>query len=445
MTGNNGFYNPLDQSQIAFIPTDLESINENDSLNGSEDSVEKAVFGHYSNRASIAMSDISHGMMESSNSLLHDAYPNSLSSREDEMEKLSSISSGSTCGTNMSHGVRYKIVLKLSSREIKLIRGSWSMMLNDDISGNKISSSFRKLINDLGLIPTTNKNRKTSTGSVRGVVSNLGIKMRSGGSSPAPAPINTSTIASSLFCAQFYANLLAMDSDLERMFPSIKHQAIAFAGVLTMAINNLENLSALESYLSDLGKRHSRILGIHTMHFELMGMAFLKTIQDRFGIHSSIELEETWSRLYSYLANSILQFGIDPILKIDYNQNVLVFPVPDLVKKTPTTTTPLISPFNSNSTHKNVNSTQMIGTNYHKNSSIASSIASNSAPKVETPSQQLPGELPASHSREPYMFSVRRGAPSKPPKKEPKSSFNGLTKRVSISRGEANDKDCILM
>lgn len=171
-----------------------------------------------------------------------------------------------------------QLVLNFSSREIKLIRDTWYEMLSDDLHQN-----------------LTDKNQTTS--------------------------INHASIASSLFCIQFYANLLGMDPNLERMFPSIKHQAISFAGVLSTAIINLENLKTLDAYLQNLGKRHSRILGIDPPHFELMGTALLKTFHDRFGSNFSLELERCWARLYSYLANSILQFGIDPVLKIDKINN----------------------------------------------------------------------------------------------------------------------------
>lgn len=160
-----------------------------------------------------------------------------------------------------------KLVLNFSQKEIQLVRKTWKEMISDDI------------------------NKEAAT--------------------------NHASIASSLFCIQFYSNLLAMEPELEKMFPSIKHQAVSFAGVLATAIHNLETLHALDDYLNNLGKRHARILGIDPPHFELMGVALLKTFQDRFGPNFSLELERCWARLYTYLANSILQFGVDPVLKVD--------------------------------------------------------------------------------------------------------------------------------
>lgn len=422
MYGEKGFYSPLDRSQISFLPMDLDSIDETDSISG-EVRVEKAVFSQSSSGASIATSGMNTIRMESSQSIFSEAHPNSIRSREDEMEKLSSLLSVSSHDTNMSQDLRYKIVLNFSPREVKLIRESWSTILNNEAPGNKLTNSIRKLIRDFGLATSKSlgsDGRSSSAGSIRSVVTTLGNKMRGGGSSPAPQPANTSAFASSHFCEQAYMNLLIMDPDLQIRFPSIKHQSIAFAGVLTMAINNLENLPALESYLTHLGKRHARIIGIQRMDFDMMGDAFLKTIRHRFGSFSSVELEEIWSRLYSYLANSMLQFGIDPILKIDYDQNVIVFPVPDLIKNTPTTVSPFEPSLESNT--------------LQDDNTAIHSVASKHPTILEKATEIPPSHLSTSHSREPYMFSVRRGGPNRGQRKDTKSSFNGLTKRVSIAR-----------
>lgn len=133
--------------------------------------------------------------------------------------------------------------------------------------------------------------------------------------------MSTSTVALSLFCRQFYGNLLAMSPGLEGYFPLIKHQAVAFAGVVSLAILQLDNLSSLDEYLTKLGKRHTRILNIEPEHFELMGEALIKTFIERFGIKFNHELEVLWIKLYMYLSNSILQYGQDPKLKLNKNDN----------------------------------------------------------------------------------------------------------------------------
>ncbi|SCV00026.1 LAME_0G07030g1_1 [Lachancea meyersii CBS 8951] len=347
---SKSFFNPLDRSQIDFIAADRESVTDSEIgiLGGLKISGEQ-----YSFRDSFVPS-------ETSQSIFSDAMirPTTSWSTVDHFDRLSSVSSGSSRGTDMSHGVRYKIVLKLTPREVNLVRSSWAIMLNDELSGDRFRSTIRRLWHDLGSCTwgssfrTNRQNPPTKVGSSHSVNSHISRGNSSTGTSATSATksagagataenVSSGAFASSIFCSQFYGNLLYMEPSIEKMFPSIRHQAVAFAGVLTMAVNNLDDLTTLEAYLSSLGKRHSRILSIEPFHFELMGMAFLKTIKERFGYHSTLELEETWSRLYSFLANSILQFGIDPVLKFDVLNNEIIFPVPDLVKGLPTTKSPL--------------------------------------------------------------------------------------------------------
>lgn len=203
--------------------------------------------------------------------------------------KLIRIESNKSINSNYSLQSQYKVNLNLNKKEIELIRYTWNIMLLDEensVSG-KIPGLFKKN--------------------------------------------NASTIASSLFCRQFYSNLLSMSPELEKLFPSIKHQAVAFAGVMSFAITQLENLSNLDDYLNKLGKRHSRILGIEPSQFELMGEALIETFHERFGYKFTRELEILWIKLYLYLSNSLLQFGIDPVLKFNKDYQDSRFSTDDLL------------------------------------------------------------------------------------------------------------------
>lgn len=186
---------------------------------------------------------------------------------------------------------QFKVQLTYNKKEIELIRYTWNKMLLDEPIEQK-SDLPGGFPNDNALdIPVNNGSR---------------ISNRSA----------SSTVASSLFCRQFYSNLILMDPNLERLFPLIKHQAVSFAGVMSLAISQLENLSNLDDYLINLGKRHSRILCIEPPNFELMGEALIQTFHERFGSRFDLELEILWIKLYLFLANLILQFGIDPVLKL---------------------------------------------------------------------------------------------------------------------------------
>lgn len=118
--------------------------------------------------------------------------------------------------------------------------------------------------------------------------------------------------ASAFFCQQFYDNLLGEFPELKVLFPSLKAQSSSFAGIFSLVISQLDNLSRVADILSSLGKRHSRIIGVDVVHYELIGIAFLKTLQDRFGDAFTLEVENAWIKLYAYISNLMLQAGEDP-------------------------------------------------------------------------------------------------------------------------------------
>ncbi|GAV29219.1 hypothetical protein PMKS-002701 [Pichia membranifaciens] len=162
----------------------------------------------------------------------------------------------------------------------------------------------------------------TGTGNAGSSVTGAGSGMGSvsAGTGKTNATFNTASFASFLFCIQFYNNLISMDPEIENMIPSIRHQASAFAGVISVAIGTLEDLSKMKESLLNLGHLHARILGIDSPYFKIMGEALIKTFQDWFGNSPEsfpLELEEAWIKLYCFLANSIIQGGIDPV--IEYN------------------------------------------------------------------------------------------------------------------------------
>lgn len=179
----------------------------------------------------------------------------------------------------------YKIDLTLTAEEIDLLRWSWESVTSNEAKPREASYS--------------------QTASVR--------------SSRASVSFNAADFSSFLFCIQFYNNLMSMDDTIEEMIPSIRHQASAFAGIINYAIESLEDLTKMKDTLLNLGKLHSRILGIDAPYFRTMGSALMMTFRDWFGNDEKafpLEMEEAWIKLYCFLANSIIQGGVDPY--IDY-------------------------------------------------------------------------------------------------------------------------------
>ncbi|KAF6007673.1 hypothetical protein HII13_004344 [Brettanomyces bruxellensis] len=170
---------------------------------------------------------------------------------------------------------RYRLQLQLTREEIDLLRWSWRLVTVDDDSTSLGGNTF-----------------------------------------------NAADFSSYLFCIQFYNNFISMDEKVVEMIPSIRHQASSFADVLNQAIGTLEDLSKMQELLTNLGKLHARILGIERSYFKTMGEALIKTFRDWFGNNETffpLILEEAWIKLYCFLANSIIQGGIDPF--ISYNTN----------------------------------------------------------------------------------------------------------------------------
>ncbi|PSK35199.1 hypothetical protein C7M61_004864 [Candidozyma pseudohaemuli] len=204
---------------------------------------------------------------------------------DDESYGLRKVGTNSSVDSNLTVQSKFKVSFQLSPREINLLRYTWNKMLVDEEL-----ETTELLLPIEGLIQVK-QNQVTSN--------------------------RYASMALSMFCISFYHTLLLMEPELELMFPSLRHQAAAFASVISLAISSLENLSVLDDYLTKLGNTHSRILGIEAPQFELMGEAFIQTFQERFGTKFTHELEVLWIKLYMYLANSLLQNGMDPTLKLD--------------------------------------------------------------------------------------------------------------------------------
>ncbi|KAK6456278.1 globin-like protein [Scheffersomyces xylosifermentans] len=288
----------------------------------------------YSNRTTV--SRLSHmgrpkfGFGEGS--FLHRNLTNlSLTEESDTIYQLEKVETNASIESGLISPPPYKVSLRLNKNEIEMIRFTWNKMLLDDPVDKQ----------DTPKVP---------------------------GAYPEKAPpkvANTSAqaIASSLFCRQFYGNLLSMSPDLEKMFPSIRHQAVSFAGVMAMAINQLEDLSTMDDYMLKLGKRHNRILGIGATHFELMGEALILTFHERFGIRFTQELEVLWIKLYLYLANTLLQFGLEPVLRPES------LPTPSGFEISQTRTFSTGSSLMQNNEERasvNTNGTSIVSTDHHQ-------------------------------------------------------------------------------
>lgn len=97
-------YNPLDHSQIAFIPTGFGSDSESydDSMTVGNDTLESQLLYHYSNSV-----DLSKTPAYSSST--HSLSSTRSSSSEDAIEIMSQTSNAQSLSSNVVEGIRYKM------------------------------------------------------------------------------------------------------------------------------------------------------------------------------------------------------------------------------------------------------------------------------------------------------------------------------------------------
>ena len=224
-----------------------------------------------------------------------------------------------------------KFDFKVSARDQLLLRMSWDILLREYLPHEELKIFQALLYSNRNIASTERPFLNTTFDGMITKTIDPAVKARKGKKKG-----NDDKIDTALFCSQFYDNLIAMDPLLEEYFPSLRHQAVSFCKVLNSAIENLEDVHVLDDYIVKLGKRHSRILGIKTVGFEVMGKAFMTTLQDRFGSFLTLELKNLWGKLYSYLANCMITAGKDPMEKTKSDSSyqeesvVLSFPVPKL-------------------------------------------------------------------------------------------------------------------
>lgn len=331
---------------------------------------------------------------------------------------------------------KYKISLKLRTHEIELLRKSWAIVTSSEScapSSNGLERITSRDSSMAGLnLMRTNTNSSSQTGSNSlntPSAAAAAAATTTGGLVKTGTGFNTASFASFLFCIQFYNNLISMDPEIENMIPSIRHQASAFAGVISVAIGTLEDLSKMKESLLNLGHLHARILGIDSPYFKIMGEALIKTFQDWFGNSPEsfpLELEEAWIKLYCFLANSIIQGGIDPV--IEYNLQ----PARKQAGMDDNSQIDEDEEIDDDERADRLTNLQEsdVGSSYHPGSSTDESLKKSSSSTKNSPGQ------PVFSKYEPSISSTSNSKSSYIPK-----NINRLKK----SRGGSNKEDCTIM
>lgn len=322
---------------------------------------------------------------------------------------------------------------KVNARDLLLLRMSWDILLKEYLTPQELKVFQALLYSNKN---TTSTERPYLNTTLDGMISNTidpTVRLRK-----SKQKDNDNKVDTALFCSQFYDNLIAMDPLLEEYFPSLKHQAVSFCKVLNSAIDNLENVHVLDDYIVKLGKRHSRILGIKTVGFEVMGKAFMTTLQDRFGSFLTLELKNLWGRLYSYLANCMITAGKDPMEKIepDFSYSgdsvVLKFSIPKLAKHDIST----------------INKLQLIKT---KNATIPNNLTqvptNKTCPEIllESSSTQIKGDRALTPPITPKGSGSTKPSIGSSTVVESTTKKNGYDEKIYLLQKTAQQKNCSIM
>ncbi len=102
--------------------------------------------------------------------------------------------------------------------------------------------------------------------------------------------------------ALFYANLFAADPSLQRLFRGdMVAQGAKLMLMIGVAVAKLDEPEVLMPALRQLGARHAGY-GVQDEHYETVGGALLKTLQQGLGAAWTPEVESAWIDVYGVLA-----------------------------------------------------------------------------------------------------------------------------------------------
>lgn len=402
----DSIYKPLEKSQIEFLSDKLDSLTDGQlyDSDSSDDGILEDTPTLEQSHKTMEGTD-KHLIMEDK-AILNKRMSSTFN--EEETISFPSIIKGS----------RKKIILHLSPAEIRMIRHSWYMFV---IRNTDKFHDFNNSTSENGA-PAVFKSSSDSKTDV---------------SNAQEYPY--SLLSSGYFAAdefsffdQFYNTLIEISPFLDDDYPTLKHQASGFAIVLNNAVSNLEDPSKLDDYMRNLGKRHSRILGIEAPNFEIMGVSFLKTFHDYLGKDYTLELGKAWSKVYFYLANNMLYFGIDPVLRDGSQEDIFVFPVPNFISGTTNTVTPTQSRVKSS------------GENAYENSYLSYNNSTMSGSKT----QRKENTSISAQTRGNFMgYDIRPLNSNATGKRIPTVSVVSRVsnKKYLTKKGSSNKKECILM
>ena len=103
----------------------------------------------------------------------------------------------------------------------------------------------------------------------------------------------------------FYGKLFELDPSLKPMFNGdMKEQGEKLMKMITVAVDNLDNLDEIVPAVQDLGVRHLEY-GVKSSHYDTVGAALLWTLRQGLGEGFTPEVKSAWTDVYGLLATTM--------------------------------------------------------------------------------------------------------------------------------------------
>ena len=107
--------------------------------------------------------------------------------------------------------------------------------------------------------------------------------------------------------ALFYDNLFERDPTLRSLFRgNMAEQGERLMGMIGTALGMLERPAALVPVLRMLGARHTGY-GVQAHHYDTVGAALLKTLEQGLGDAFTAEVRAAWVALYGVIAATMME------------------------------------------------------------------------------------------------------------------------------------------
>jgi nitric oxide dioxygenase len=104
----------------------------------------------------------------------------------------------------------------------------------------------------------------------------------------------------------FYGKLFYDNPELRKMFPqNMEGQYAKFIDMLDTIITRLEKLDELKGDIVQMAKRHAGY-GVRPEHYNLVGKAWLWTLQKTLGNDWNSELRTAWVNCYAVLSGTMI-------------------------------------------------------------------------------------------------------------------------------------------